>query len=119
MKTPPELNNVKRFLDEFHTCTTYNPRRKKFEPVFNRIYHKNIDFIQRSEISEEEIMDILMNKLNASHYYKGPEPELNHNYPDGVVYHFKYDWEGYNVYIKLKVIIKGSERMSLCMSFHD
>ena len=113
MDIPPELKDVQKFLEEFRACRGFG------DISINRRYYKNIDFIQKSGITIEEIEEILIKELGPQHYKKGPEQEINQSYPEGVIYHFNFNWENYKIYIKLKIIIRGSQRTSYCMAFHD
>jgi len=111
MNVPPELQDAESFLEEFRACTWG-------DVVWSR-YYKNTDFIEQSGITKEEINDIILVRLNKSHRKKGPEEERDSTHPDGIIYVFEYPWESKTLYIKLKIMIKGTQRMTLCMSFHE
>lgn len=112
MKVPPELEKVEDFLDQFRQCSR--------PEVSISQYYKNLDFIQKSGITIEEIKEILLEKLSAQHYYKGPESDIDSMQDEGIIYHFKYSWEDFEIYIKLKVSLKSKEWWTaICLSIHD
>jgi len=112
MKIPPELDTVEKFLDELRSICGLIPDID----ILQRL--KNVDFIQRSGITKDEINDIIFNRLNKTHYKSGPETEKDKNFPLGVVFSFIYQWEKYEIYIKIKIFIR-ERRTAICISFHD
>lgn len=113
MKIPPgKIKEIEKFLEDFRCCS--RPRVNFAE------YDKNDIFFANSGISPQEVQEILLKKLSWKHYKKGPEPERNPNHPQGIVYHFIYPWENYEIYIKLKIFYNKLGQMSaICISFHD
>ena len=112
MNFSPELKKeVEDFLKDFRDGS------KPYLVIEER--EKNDDFFIRSNISREEIEEILLKQLSYRHYRKGPEPEQNLNHPQGVIYFFEYPWESYRIYIKLKVFYHVNTKLGICLSFHD
>ncbi len=113
MNIPPEKKEeIENFLEDFRSCS--RPRVEIAD------YDKNDIFFANSGITMEEVQEILLEKLSWKHYKKGPEPEKNPNFPQGIVYHFVYPWENIEIYIKLKVFYNKLGQMSaICISFHD
>ena len=114
MDIPPELNTAEGFLDEFRAC------KRVYGIQLNWNYFKNREFAEKSGITEEEIQQILLEKLGPENYKKGPTEERNiEHYAPGIIYEFIYPWQGYRIYFKLKIAIRGNSRISFCMSCHD
>jgi len=112
MIPPGKRKEIEKFLEDFRCCSRPN--------VEIADYKKNDRFIANSGITQEEVREILLEKLSWEHYKKGPEPERNPNHPQGIVYHFVYHWESYDIYIKLKVYDNKLGQLSaICISFHD
>ena len=112
MKVPPEYDTVEKFLDELRAICGLIPHIQII------LRPKNIEFIERSGLTQKEIEDIIFNKLNKNHLRNGPELERNKNHKEGIIYTFRYQWQGYDIYIKLKIII-GDRPYAICLSFHD
>jgi len=110
--SPALKKEVEEFLRDFRECSKpYN--------IFLVERDKNDDFFIRSGITKNEIQQILYNELSAKHYIKGPEQELDPNHPRGIVYFFKFPWEDYQIYIKLKISERVGIKLGTCLSFHD
>ncbi|RMI13592.1 MAG: hypothetical protein D6681_05790 [Calditrichaeota bacterium] len=110
---PPDLQNVEDFLDELRSICGLTP---DIDIVSRK---KNTDFIEKIGLSKEEINDIIFKKLKSEHCVKGPQPEADPKFDDGVVYVFKYSHEEYTIYIKLKIYVKAYARTAICLSFHE
>lgn len=116
MSIPPELSTVDKFLEEFRaSCPVDGPY------IVDR--DEYTEFVEESGIQDSEITKIVLEDLNNSHYYRGPTEERSNIYTQGIIYEFKYRWENFMIYIKLKVPIQTSLRSDplgcLCLSFHD
>ena len=88
MDIPPELMNPEGFLDEFRACSGVYGVQLKWN------YFKNERFRDKSGITEDEIQEILLKKLGAEHYKRGPTEERNiEDHSPGVIYEFIYPWK--------------------------
>jgi len=113
LKYPPELNPVKNFLEEYRACAGSEP--------YIISNSKNRKFLESSGITYKEVYDILKKHLSPEHCYAGPEDDDNPGRPLGAVYKFKYPWNEYEIYIKLKVPLDEKIRWkaTICFSFHE
>lgn len=77
--------------------------------------------MEYSGITLQEIYDILKIHLTPEHCYAGPEDDDVPTRPAGAVYKFKYLWNEYLIYIKLKVANDETIRIgtTVCFSFHE
>ena len=112
MDIPPEIETVDKFLEELKSRCGLIP---DIEVVQRR---KNLEFIEKSGITREEIVDIIFHKLSKKHYKKGPTPERDNRFPPGIYYEFIYHWEKYDIFIKIKIFLENF-RYPICISFHD
>jgi hypothetical protein len=110
---PPDLNTVEKFLEAFRAHSHPDG------PIINRQYHKNKEFFEKSGIDRSTVRNILLGQLGPQHYVAGPDVERDPHYDFGVIYVFKYQWQEYELYIKLKIIIHKGVWLSYCISFHD
>jgi hypothetical protein len=113
---PPDLNTVEKFLEEFRaSCPVDGPY------IVDR--DEYTEFIEESGIQDSEITKIVLENLNKSHYFKGPNKDRSNVHVEGIIYEFKYRWDDYIIYVKLKVPIQNSLRTDplgcLCLSFHE
>jgi len=110
---PSDLVPVERFLEEYRACAGSNPYVLK--------NNKNRTFFESSGITAQQINDILNIHLKSEHCYAGPEMDADHTRPAGAVYKFKYPWNEYTIYIKLKVPNDEKLRLkaTICFSFHE
>ncbi len=56
--------------------------------------------------------------LNVSDYYKGPRQDYDSN-RHGDIWEFKKSINGYQFYVKVKVVRENGEEILRCMSLHD
>lgn len=107
-----ELSKPQLFLEEYRCCCGKDPLIRKNEK-FRRM-------VEKCNISDTEILQILLSKLTKEHYYRGPEEDERKDINSGVIYIFKYPWENYKLYIKLKIPKNPKERLNstICLSFH-
>ncbi|MHB2154489.1 hypothetical protein ACX8XN_08840 [Calditrichota bacterium GD2] len=114
VKIPPEYDTVDKFLEELRAICGLKPH------IFIVQRPKNLNFLEKSGLTITEVEEIIFNKLNTSHYKKGPEMERDRDKPEGIVYAFHYQWNEYQIYIKLKIITINKDRpYAICLSFHD
>lgn len=115
MSIPPEFSTAKDFLEEFRVCCPLDG-----PIIVSR--DNNDEFLERSAISLKVFYKIIKG-LNKSHYFAGPEKDPSPAHNTGITYTFKYPWEEFIIYIKLKVPIDTSVRTHplgcICLSFHE
>jgi hypothetical protein len=78
---------------------------------------KNRDFLLESGFTREVAKDVIRTLVPAD-YEKGPESDDNAVRPDGEVWVFVREFEGYQMYVKLKLGAAGNAAAE-CMSFHE
>jgi len=80
---------------------------------------KNQQFMNDSGFTKADAELVVM-QLRTIDYSTGPEPDDNPERAPGEVWVFGYEFEGYNMYVKLKLKYQsyGELTPSVCMSFH-
>lgn len=79
---------------------------------------KNQKFLTDSGFTNEDI-EVVLRSLVPKDYSAGPQPDNNPNRPMGEVWKFSREYEGYQMYIKLKLDPQTSLPVAECLSFHE
>lgn len=80
---------------------------------------ENKKYMNESGNTKEDVKDIIY-KLKYKNYNKGPEPDDNAIRPSGEVWVFEVEHEGFELYVKLKLLhVIQSPEPVVCMSFHE
>ncbi len=91
------------------------------QPTFD-IWHnsKNEAFLYDSGFTQRDIV-LVIKALKVAHYSWGPEPDVDASRPLGEVWMFWSEYEGYELYVKLKLEGVGTDqvRAAVCMSCHE
>ena len=88
--------------------------RGKYDFVLRR---KNLQALAFHGMSIKDVKNEIFS-LNVSDYYKGPRQDYDSNRP-GDIWEFKKSINGYQFYVKVKVVRENGEEILRCMSFHD
>jgi len=79
----------------------------------------NQKYMNDSGNTKKDVDDIIK-KLESKNYNKGPEPDNSSSRPVGDVWVFEREYEGFQLYIKLKLLKDtGLPEPVVCMSFHE
>jgi len=83
---------------------------------------KNDDFLMETGFTNDDVVAVVTS-LRTSDYHAGPEPDERLSRPPGEVWVFAREYEGYEMYIKLKLTheldMSTAVPSTECMSFHE
>ncbi|WP_109070178.1 type II toxin-antitoxin system MqsR family toxin [Azospirillum sp. TSH58] len=78
---------------------------------------KNDAFLMDTGFTNADVVDALKT-LRVQNYSAGPELDDDPNRPAGEVWKFMREYEGYNLYVKLKLDASTGLPIAECLSFH-
>src|SRR4051794_10425082 len=79
---------------------------------------KNVAFLESEGFLKADA-ELLVRRLHPRDYSSGPEPDDDARRPAGEVWKFYTEFEGYDLYVKLKLELPECNSVpSICMSFH-
>lgn len=79
---------------------------------------KNDDFLLETGFNNADVVDVLK-RLRSQDYSAGPQADDKAGRPVGEVWKFAREYEGYGMYIKLKLDASTGLPVAECLSFHE
>lgn len=80
---------------------------------------KNIKFLLSNNLSNKDAYDVILNDLDYTHYFSGPEDDYNKKIYPGPIWKFKINKFETTIYIKLKLYEGKFLPEAKCLSFHN
>jgi len=105
------IKNVNQYLLRIKEAIS----KGRYEYIGSR--KENVDSLAKAGLLPTHVKECILS-LTYLDYFNGPEEEKDPRYPKGEYMFFGCNINGYEFYIKVKLLNRDLEEFCICLSFH-